>query len=171
MSLHCRICLIFRSGDVLGAACRTPECAGVIEEAPTFASLVDVLPEPMTCGRRGDGNDGQDRWQQFKALPNRVCSYCGSLHPDDMFRLVAESANAAPDVPYGSAVEIEPSDKSYKIYVRQPGVRNAHEGGIKFYTHHLPRDDDGELAVSSERQVEYAAAVTASRGRFKRAYG
>ncbi len=164
--LHCVKCLTSRSGDVLGAPCRTPWCDGVIELAPTFASLIDVLPEPMTCARRHRGEDGQDRWEKFKRIDNRVCSYCGSLHPDDLFRLVAESASAPPDAPYHSVVEIEPSEKSYKIYVHQPGVRNAHEGAIKFYTHHLPHDANGHLAVSDEQQADYAAAVKASRARF-----
>ena len=54
------------------------------------------------------------------------------------------------------------------IYVHQPGVRNAHEGAIKFYTHHLPHDVDGKLAVSQERQDEYATAVHKTKVRFER---
>lgn len=112
-----------------------------------------------------------DRWERFKRIDNRVCSYCGSLHPHDLFRLVRECADAAPDAPYGSVVEIEPSDKSYKIYVKQPGVRNAHEGAIKFYTHHLPRTGTGALDVSEERRAEYARAVKATQARFHRMLG
>jgi len=33
---------------------------------------------------------------------------------------------------------IEISDKRYKVYVKQPGVENASQGGIKFYAQHLP---------------------------------
>lgn len=151
--LHCVKCLCVRTDDVIGAKCRTPDCDGIISEAPTFASLVDELPEPMTCGRRDGGGGGLDRWQKFKSNGNRVCSYCGSLHQDDMFALVRDAASV------DSKVKISPSDKSYKIYVRQPGVRNAHEGGIKFYTHHLP---DPLPANANE---EFAAAVKASRAR------
>jgi hypothetical protein len=111
MALHCPKCLTGRSGDVLGARCRTEGCDGVIEEQPAFSSLVDTLPEPMTCGRREDGARGADRWERFKRIDNRVCSYCGSLHPDDMFRLVRECAYAPADALYGSVVEMEPSDK------------------------------------------------------------
>ena len=110
----------------------------------------------------------KDHWLKFKAAHgNRVCSYCGSLHPDDMFALVKASAESPINAPHGSVVEIEPSDKSYKIYVHQPGVRNAHEGAIKFYTHHLPRDAQGNLAVTQEQQEQYSRAVRNSHKRFE----
>lgn len=179
MSLHCPKCLTSRTGDVLGAACGTFKCDGVIAELPLFATLVDQLPEPMTCGRRGDLYPGglavhvdraeqQDRWLRFKSNGNRVCSYCGSLHPEDLFALVKASANAAEDAPYRDVVEIEQSDKSYKLYVQQPGVRNAMEGGIKFYVQHLPRTADGTArAVTDAQQAEFAEAVRRSKRRFE----
>lgn len=112
---------------------------------------------------------GLDHWERFKAPPhNRVCSYCGSLHPEDMFALVKQSAGTPSDKPYRSGVEIEPSDKGYKVYVLQPGVRNAMEGGIKFYMQHIPRRPDGKLAVTEEQNVQYALAVRSSRIRFER---
>lgn len=178
MDLHCKKCLGSRTGDKLGQLCQTPGCSGVIEESPAFSTLVDELPESMTCGRRcenGLDNEsgpfkfsgkGLDHWQKFKSNGNRVCSYCGSLHPEDMFELVRQSANALENVAYGSAVEIEPSDKGYKIYVKQPGVRNAHEGGIKFYTQHLPRDSESKLMITPEQAAEYNKAVHGSRARF-----
>jgi hypothetical protein len=179
MYLHCQKCLCSQTGDVLGAPCRTPGCDGVITEVPDFRTLVDELPEPMTCGRRFDTyvgdvpvhydqGAGKDHWLRFKTNGDRTCSYCGSLHPDDMFRLVKASADAPEDAPHGSVVEIEPSDKPYKIYVNQPGVRNAHEGGIKFYTQHLPRNTDGSLAVPPERNEEYKRAVHNSHVRFEK---
>lgn len=169
MDLHCKTCLTSRTGDVLGEKCKTSGCTGTIEEVPAFRTLVDVLPEPMTCGRRFTvDTPGLDRWQKFKSNGNRVCSFCGSLHPDDMFALTKQAANAPEDAPYRSVVDIEPSDKNYKIYVSQPGVRNAHEGGIKFYTHHLPRDADGKTIVSPEQNNDYAVAVRLTRARFNR---
>ena len=93
---------------------------------------------------------------------DRVCSYCRSLHPEDMFRCegIAESGD---DVPYTATVEIEPSDKGYKIYVHQPGVRNAHEGGIKFYKQHLTQGQ-----VTEQQNAEYALAVKKSKARFEK---
>ena len=172
MPLICQKCLIGRTGNVLGSPCQTPGCGGTIEEEPRFSDLVVVLPEPMRCGRRGDSPlgdrsfPGPDHWERFKTNGNRVCSYCGSLHPDDMFALVAACVAAPEDAEYGTVPEIEPSDKVYKVYVHQPGVRNAMEGGIKFYMQHLPWDAEGKLAVTEEQNMEYARAVKATRRRF-----
>lgn len=178
MTGYCKKCLTSRSEDKLGDKCKTPGCGGIIEREPEFSELVDVLPEPMTCGRRAENGMDQengpfkmsgrnlDRWEKFKTIDNRICSYCGSLHPDDMFRLVHEAAVTPPDGDYRGTVSIEPSDKKYKVYVRQPGVRNAMEGGIKFYMQHLPRNSDGSLAITDEQQKEYGEAVRRSQSRF-----
>ncbi len=183
MNLHCRKCLTGRTGDVLGEPCKTPGCEGIIEEVPggsgVFRTLVDELPEPMTCGRRFDmyagsisvhfdRQPGQDHWLRFKSNGNRVCSYCGSLHPDDFFAVVKVSTDSPESAAYKSVPEIEPSDKGYKIYVQQPGVRNALEGGIKFYTQHLPRNAEGKTTVSDEQNEQYGRAVRASRRRLDR---
>lgn len=119
------------------------------------------------CGRRDEGgwwgrtdDLTPDTWDRGPD-GNRTCSYCGSLHPEDFFALVKAAADAGPDA--GDDVpSIDPSDKGYKVYVRQKGVRNASEGGIKFYTQHLPRP------VPVERNAEYSKAVQASRVRFER---
>lgn len=111
------------------------------------------------CGRRDDMfamncGDGHlpDTWDRG---PDgcRTCSYCGSLHPDDFMRICRL---AAEDERYS----VEPSDKRYKVYVKQPDVRNAGEGGIKFYMQHVvgtPSDED---------QATYKTAVRVSRERF-----
>jgi hypothetical protein len=85
-----------------------------------------------------------------------------------MLRLVCVAATAPEDADYNSVPFIEPSDKSYKVYVHQPGVRNAHEGGIKFYMQHVPRGEDGKIAVTADQQAEYAKAVKLSGRRFDR---
>jgi hypothetical protein len=110
---------------------------------------------------------GLDRWHKFKLNGNRVCSFCGSLHPDDLFALINRCISADPDASYQSVVEIEPSDKKYKVYVRQPGVRNAMEGGIKFYMQHLPRDKNGKLTITKEQDEAYAYAIRLSAMRFE----
>ena len=168
MDLICQKCLSYRSGDVLGASCSTKGCDGVIEEQPAFSTLVDILPEPIMCPRRNEGafTPGPDHWEQFKSNGDRVCSFCGSLHPDDFLALVKTCAEIPADAAYNALVEIEPSDKGYKIYVKRPGVRNASEGGIKFYTQHLPRHGNGNLAVSADQQDEFKRAVQGSHARF-----
>ncbi len=179
LSLQCKKCLTSRTGDVLGEPCRTPGCDGLIEKQPEWSELVDRLPEPMTCGRRFDMYSGgipvhyfdregkKDYWERFKTNGNRVCSYCGSLHPEDFLALVKQCANEQEDATYQSSIRIEPSDKSYKIYVHQPGVRNAHEGGIKFYTQHLPRDEQGKLTITEDMEDEYHRAIVATNHRFE----
>jgi hypothetical protein len=173
MGLYCKKCLTGRTGDVLGELCKSSGCDGVIEEEPARGTLVNRLPEPMSCPRRGESFIGSsyprpDYWEKFKSNGNRVCSYCGSLHPEDMFQLVKLAAEAPEDADYRSVVEIEPSHKNYKVYVQQPGVRNAMEGGIKFYMQHLPYDADGKLMVSEQQNLEYSKAVRLSRKRFDR---
>ena len=172
MSLICQKCLSSRTGDVLGANCRTAGCDGVLEEEPAFSTLVDELLEGYLCPRRIEvqdriGTPAHDHWLKFKAAHgNRVCSFCGSLHPDDFLALVKASAEAQADASYETSVQIEPSDKSYKLYVHQPGVRNAHEGGIKFYTMHLPRNADKTFAITDVQHKEYVLAVKRSTARF-----
>ena len=170
-TIHCPKCLTSgTSYTVVGAPC--PRCETPLEVAPTFAELTEVLPEPMTCGRRldeyiggipvhKDREPGKDHWDRFKSNGDRVCSFCGSLHPEDLFRLVKAAAEAPEDVPYGTVVEVERSDKAYKIYVHQPGVRNAHEGGIKFYTQHLRG-----LTITPEQEQQFAEAQRRSKLRF-----
>lgn len=177
LGVHCKKCCSGGTGYVLGQPCITPGCDGIVEEIPPFGSLVDELPELMTCGRRFDTYPGGipahhdrgqelDRWQKFKSNGDRVCSYCGSLHPDDFFAAVKAAADAPEGSGYREVVAIEPSDKIYKIYVSKPGVRNAMEGGIKFYTQHLPRDEQGKLLITEEQENEYRRAVKATGVRF-----
>lgn len=174
-----KCCVSAIETEKIGQPCEHCKKGTIVYNAP-FAERVDTLPEPMTCGRRYDqypggipvhgllaSEDGQDRWQKHKSNGDRVCSFCGSLHPEDFFRLVHESATAPEDAERNEVVEIEPSDKRYKVYIHQPGVRNAMEGGIKFYTPHLPRKADGSIDVTEEQEKEYAEAVRRSHVRFE----
>lgn len=164
--IYCKKCLTGRTGDVAGQPCSTKDCDGILEEAPEFKDLVDHAGE-QRCPRRDENSmadtqfPGPDAWEKFKHIDNRVCSYCGSLHPDDFLRLVREAATAPEEASYLSTIRIEPSDKGYKIYVHQPGVRNAHEGGIKFYTPHLP-------TLTTEQDIMFQEAVRKTRVRFER---
>ena len=91
-----------------------------------------TAPERHWCPRRNEGGPGarqrdeEDRWHVF---PNgqRTCSYCGSLHPDDMLALLEQ---------YGLAA-IDRSDKTYKWYLSGPhAATNAGLGPIKYYRMH-----------------------------------
>lgn len=143
-----------------------------MSEERQWRDLVDTLPEPMTCPRRAengmhiaggplrDSGPGLDRWEKFKSNGDRVCSYCGSLHWEDFKLMVKASAEGSEDDL--ECLRIEPSDKSYKIYVHRESVHNAHDGGIKFYTPHIdppPTEEDNRL---------YGEAVRRSRARFNK---
>ena len=84
------------------------------------------------CPSRADnGTSLPDSWD-FGPDGNRTCSFCGSIHPEDALVIIEKSKT---DDRYG----MEGSTKSYKAYVRQPGVRNAGEGAIKYYGWHAPK--------------------------------
>jgi hypothetical protein len=74
-----------------------------------------------------------DHW---RTEPNgdRCCSYCGSLHFDDAIAIMTVYAEAGDG-------RFSTSDKRYKYYMNRKGVQNAAQGGIKFYTWHLPGDE------------------------------
>lgn len=76
---------------------------------------------------------GPDVWQQHKN-GDRVCSFCGSLHPDDFVEIIKLKAD-------GKGGDVHRSDKGYKWYAQREGVSNAMNGGIKFYTWHGQGDD------------------------------
>ena len=64
------------------------------------------LDATMSCKHRGLGliNDNADFWYIRHGL--RVCSYCGSLHPDD-FMSAVKCGN-----------RLTPTDKNYKAYIQ-----------------------------------------------------
>lgn len=62
-----------------------------------------------------------DLW--LKRSAGRVCSFCGSLHPDDFMGMVHDG------------VELGPTDKSYKVYLPSG----------KFYFQHLAEEQRREF--------------------------
>jgi len=87
-----------------------------------------ILEEKSNCG--SPNNDPMF----FPDLPrvwemtgdDKVCSFCGSLHPDRVIELVKE---------HGIGI-IESITKGYKWYVTRKDVPNASFGGIKYYRWH-----------------------------------
>jgi hypothetical protein len=88
---------------------------------------------------------------------NRTCSFCGSVHPDDLMEICRKTIV---DERYG----VEGTTKSYKVYVRSPGVRNAAEGAIKFYTWHAP-----EQPTKADQEL-FAAATKVTNERFRASF-
>lgn len=106
--------------------------------------------ERHLCPRRSEGGPGpqlstDDKWEKLGG--DRVCSYCGSLHPDDMLARMKEKGLAA----------IDPSNKGYKWYLKD-GAMNARLGAIKYYRMH----DTPELVAEVKRLVDEYKASTAS---------
>lgn len=98
------------------------------------------MSETFICGR-GPGLDspfsapfnGEATWRT-QPDGSRTCSYCGSLHGDDFVEIMEQYAAGVPGYRFSTTT------KSYKAYGSRPGVANASDGGIKFYTAHLPDD-------------------------------
>ncbi len=76
------------------------------------------------CPRRPGGNifklPETDKWE-IREDKLYHCSFCGSLHPDEVLKLIRE---------HGFGI-IEHSDKQYKWYLDVPKL-----GTLKYYRHH-----------------------------------
>jgi len=83
----------------------------------------------QTCPRRTnefgpwEHKELLDRWRTEDLGPHKVrkCSFCGGLHPEDALMLFKLPG-----------IEIIPTDKSYKLYIRDPLGRQA-----KIYNQHF----------------------------------
>lgn len=102
-----------------------------------------------------DDSEFPDRWD-LGPDDNRTCSYCGSIHSDDLIKIAQLTLE---DGRYG----IEGTTKSYKFYIKQPGVRNASEGAIKFYMIHAPK------TPTEEEQLLFSKALKVTTERFHEA--
>lgn len=106
-----------------------------LDELPEFVPPEDV----QTCQSRMTQigpwkcEENLDRWRH-EPNGDRTCSFCGSIHPDDLLAIL-KSIPATPDV------YVYWSDKAYKLYIHRPEVTNAKDGAIKFYTWHILNDE------------------------------
>lgn len=86
--------------------------------------------EKQTCGRRMNDFGGQNRTEMLDEWisigDDKVCSYCGSLHPERVIELIKQ---------HGIGI-IARTDKDYKVYIERKDVPNASHGGIKYYMQH-----------------------------------
>jgi len=108
-----------------------------VYEEPKVVSVSEI----QTCKRRmteagpWERKEDMDRWE--KRGDDRVCSFCGSIHPDDLL-VIANQIIEGKDESVNTRLEM--TDKGYKLYVRREHIKNASEGAIKFYTQHQPDD-------------------------------
>lgn len=127
--------------------------------------LAELASEKQVCPRREEGfvpawSKPPDHWS-VHYNGDRTCTFCGSMHVDQFLAVCAEIAE---DRLPGAMVEF---CKGYKFYVTRPGIRNAMDGAIKFYSQHLrPRRQLLECeVVEQERKINRAIHV--SRRRFQ----
>lgn len=89
---------------------------------------LDLGTPRHTCPRRAEQGLDRDDTPFMNSGTNKdvwreddTCSWCGSFNPDALMKLLEEQA-----------VELEPTDKSYKAYVCSPDRKFR-----KFYFQHL----------------------------------
>lgn len=111
------------------------------------------------CDSRGHtpAYPGMPETDHWRTMPDgsRVCSFCGSLHEEDFIDILQHYV--AGDEGY----RFDTTTKGYKWYANRPGVRNAGDGGIKFYNWHVDRSDEAVL-------LERAHIVSEAMNRFAR---
>lgn len=98
-----------------------------------MSSNVQTCPRRMSELGPWEHKENLDRWEQVGN--DRVCSFCGSLHPADfesVLKRVIEDERCS----------ISLSDKTYKIYINRPEIHNAMQGAIKYYKQHNYTDAD-----------------------------
>ena len=80
--------------------------------------------EIMCHGSRDEFNYGHPAWEK-RDSGYRHCSYCGSIHPEDLLILLENGARLqGADWKYGYP---------HKFYVQDTGIKTA----VKFYTTHM----------------------------------
>lgn len=104
----------------------------------------------MTC---------QNPTWRTEANGDRTCSHCGSLSPEDFMEILGKWIESEPGYRFST------TDKGhYKYYANRPGVRNASDGGIKFYGEHLTEPFLEEFdalcpLISARLKVQWAATM------------
>ena len=99
------------------------------------------MSEPMYCPRRAEGpsfTKGPDEWRVRDG--HRHCSYCGSLHPEELFAAIEVGAT------------VTPTDKSYKIYVDVPDAR-AGELKVTGMRNHAPAEGETGWELVTEENL------------------
>jgi hypothetical protein len=77
-----------------------------------------VCPRRREIGRIPSNYPDDDTWNQRDGFWH--CSWCGSIHPDDLLQIMQTNG------------ELGPTDKNYKVYVKTSDKRQS-----KFYFQHL----------------------------------
>jgi len=93
------------------------------------------MNEKISCPKRFNQpgpwelEEGLDAWR--RTGPDRTCTFCGCMHPDEFVAFLGIAAN--PNAP----LQFVSCGKPGKFYIRRPDIPNASYGAIKFYDVHL----------------------------------
>ena len=106
------------------------------------------------CPRRGENPasdsifPGDDTWRTRDGYQS--CSYCGSMHQDDMMEMALAGA------------EIGPTDKNYKMYIKVPDPKAGQRVKIGRTSGPVRRNSNGEWSIEKPTIIERI------RGRYSR---
>jgi hypothetical protein len=118
------------------------------------------VKDKFRCPQRNPAMDAvsnyprTDAWKIDTPKGDRTCSYCGGIHPDDFIPILKAACDPT------DLTRIDWSDKSYKIYISRPDVKNASEGAIKSYGGHgLPTGYTTEALLALLKEADTASNV------------
>ena len=152
---------VHESGDYLviwGFASDRPFRYPKYEFEKEFVAVSDQEVQSLQrqrCPRRGEGpgtfeNEPLPDYWSPRQNGDLTCSFCGSLHPDHVISILETQ---------GLSV-ISTTDKSYKWYINRKGIRNAMEGGIKYYRQHDTEEFLQKLLDLSRKEMPKTTAQT-----------
>jgi hypothetical protein len=122
------------------------------ESPPKKEGEVQTCPKRMVEWGPWERKEELDAW--VKRGSDRVCSFCGSLHPEELLK-ICKQVN-------GLKIFLERKGSrgpTQKIYVNRPDIANASEGAIKFYTIHI-RSLSEDQWENATRTIEKALILS-----------
>ena len=136
VKVWCRGCMLEHIGiDAAEVAKVRAEDAAAAELAdPLRRTTVTTCPQRIQDTGPWERKEGLDHWRQEDAerfpvdWEPRTCSFCGSLHAGDLFRLIEQD---------GWTVEWATGKRGYKAYVHAPEDRKTGRSMAKAYNWHL----------------------------------
>lgn len=109
----------------------------------------------MTAHR---GCEHETTWRSEKD-GTRTCSHCGSLHPEDFEDILYRYAAREDGYSFSTTTK-----GGWKYYANRPGVRNAGDGGIKFYGNHAT--DEWRDRINAALQLAMPVYIDSLEKRF-----
>jgi hypothetical protein len=115
---------------------------------------------PHSCPKRmlepgpWERKDGLDDWEIRKEGGYRACTFCGSIHPEDLVKFCDKVDGLENYITRKGSI-----GPVAKLNLHDKSIKNATEGPIKFYTTHF-RYVDEPVRSAYIRKVEAAMKLT-----------